>query len=115
MVKDIKKSNFSQNIFILYFTIITILYSLLLTIFSALCLRNNIYNKAELENILILPIIICIIMKIILFIIYSYKIIKDRDKEGEQILWILGFLFVGDVIMIVYWFIHLRKNRAVNM
>jgi hypothetical protein len=56
--------------------------------------------------------IIWIILKIIMVFIYIIDIIKNKSiKEVEQFLWIMAILFLGDFLVLIYWFIYIRKRN----
>jgi hypothetical protein len=96
----------------LIFTLIVIIYWLALAIYGIYS-DNNFFEKTEILNNYFYFCIIYIIVKIIIFIMYVYCVTKNnRIKQIEQILWILVFIFIGNIMMLVYWFIYINRNNA---
>ena len=100
----------SNRIFLL-FPLMEIIYFILLSLYIGILFSKNSYYN-ELIDAIILPAIILIIIKIITLTIYVYFIIENKEiKEQRQILWILSLICIGNLMMLIYWYIYLRNNR----
>jgi cell division protein FtsW (lipid II flippase) len=94
-----------KNILLL-FTTIVIIYSLVLVFIYKIYLTDR-------ENNYMFNVFVFIILKIMLLIIYIYYVVNNKKiKEVEQILWILTFIYVGSIMMLVYWFIYINNNNG---